>query len=156
MIDAMLRMAYRVAYQGARVYWRIFKPDNHGALVAMWREGKILLVKNSYVKYYSLPGGNVRVGESAVEAAIRELQEEIGLQVELSQLTVALDRTHEWQGRSDHVVIFQLELDEEPKIQVDHREVVSAEWLLPEQALARDLFPPLRQVIEDRMLAGRT
>ena len=151
MIDAMFRTAYRAAYQGARVYWRIFKPDNHGALVAMWHEGKILLVKNSYVKYYSLPVGNVRAGESAMEAAIRELQEEIGLHVEMSQLKVALDHTHQWQGRSDHVVIFQLEVDEEPNIQVDNREVVRAEWLLPEQALERDLFPPLRRVIENRL-----
>lgn len=151
MIDAIYRMVYRVAYQGARVYWLLFKPDNHGALVAMWCHGKVLLVKNSYVSYYSLPGGNVRASENAREAAVRELKEEIGLSVEASQLTVALDHTHEWQGRSDHVVIFELDLKDEPKVQVDNREVVSAEWLRPEQALALSLFPPLKRVIEDHL-----
>ncbi len=150
LIDAFFRTAYRIAYQGARIYWRVFRPPNRGALVAIWCDGRVLLVKNSYVKHYSLPGGNLRSDEQALDAAVRELREEISLEVDPNQLTVALDHRHEWEGRSDHVVIFQLDVKEEPSLQVDNREVVAAEWLLPEEALQRHLFPPLRQVIEAR------
>ena len=151
MIDAIYRAAYRLAYQGARIYWRLFRPDNNGALVAIWHQGRVLLIKNSYVKHYSLPGGNVRSGETALMAAIRELKEEINLSIAGARLKVALDHEHIWEGRLDHVVIFELDLDHEPTIQVDNREVVSAEWLRPEQALELHLFPPLRQVILERM-----
>ena len=71
MIDACYRLAYRSAYKAMRVYWKLAKPLNHGALVAIWHAGRILLVKNSYVDYYSLPGGYVRKHESAKEAAAR-------------------------------------------------------------------------------------
>jgi 8-oxo-dGTP diphosphatase len=156
MLDALYRTAYRVAYRGARIYWHVFRPENHGALVALWCAGRVLLVKNSYVDYYSLPGGNVRANETAEDAAIRELKEEINLVVERGKLITALVHTHEWQGRPDHVVIFALELEQTPAIRVDHREVVSAEWLLPQEALSRDLFPPLRQVIEQHVAAQST
>jgi hypothetical protein len=33
---------------------------------------------------------------------------------------------------------------------VDHREVVEAAWWPPERALSLELFPPLRDVIEQR------
>lgn len=150
MIDACFRLAYRMAYQGARVYWRVVHPKNHGALVAIWHAGKVLLVQNSYLNYMSLPGGYVHAGESAEEAAVRELREEIGLTVERERLTLALDHEHMWEGRQDHVVIFELSVDEPPVIQIDNREVVRAEWLTPEEALSRNLFPPLRTVVERR------
>jgi len=151
MLDACFRLAYRFAYQGARVYWHVFRPQNHGALVALWHQGSVLLVKNSYVDYFSLPGGNVRKAESAVDTAVRELKEEINLTVDGAQLRTVLDHNHEWQGRPDHVVIFELDVDQRPQLAVDNREVVSAEWLSPQDALARNLFPPLRLVIENRM-----
>jgi 8-oxo-dGTP diphosphatase len=152
-LDRLYQLAYRAAFQGARVYWKIFRPINHGALVAMWHEGKILLVKNSYLDYFSLPGGHVKEGEQPLDAAVRELKEEIDLVVAPERLAPALEETHEWQGRPDHVVIFHLELSEAPKIRVDNREVVKAEWCTPEQALDRNLFPLLRRVIQERASA---
>jgi ADP-ribose pyrophosphatase YjhB (NUDIX family) len=146
--DAFMRLAYKLAYQGARIYWRVAKPANRGALVAIWHAGKVLLVRNSYVNYYSLPGGNVRTGESALDAAVRELREEIDLEVVPERLKVAVDQTHIWEGRSDHVTVFRLDVEEAPTIKVDNREVISAEWFAPAEALELELFPVLRQAIE--------
>ncbi len=152
-IDAFYRLAYRVAYQGARVYWRLTHPDNHGALVTIWHEGKVLLVQNSYLNYLSLPGGHVNADESAVQAAVRELREEIGLNVAEKDLLQVLDHTHQWEGRTDRVEFFELDVAEPPKIKIDNREVISALWFTPAEALARNLFPPLRQVIETKAAA---
>lgn len=153
-IDAFYRVAYRVAYQGARAYWRFSHPENHGALVTIWDKGKILLVQNSYLNYLSLPGGHVNQGETAVQAAVRELREEIGLKVVEQDLAQVLDHTHEWEGRTDHVEIFELDVTERPVIKIDNREVVSAEWFTPTEALALNLFPPLRQVIENKRVSA--
>jgi 8-oxo-dGTP pyrophosphatase MutT (NUDIX family) len=152
MIDAAYRLMYRLAYKLMKAYWKARRPLKHGALVAIWHEGRVLIVKNSYVDYYSLPGGYVKRGERAWEAAARELREELALDVDPKELALEVDVTHDWEGRRDHVVIFDLHLDYAPAVQVDNREVVAAEFLTPEQALARKLFPPLRKHVEQRAL----
>lgn len=151
MIDACYRLAYRSAYKAMRVYWKLLRPLKHGALVAIWHDDRILLLRNSYVDYYSLPGGYVRKHERSDEAAARELFEELSLVVEPNRLRLNTDVTHDWEGRRDHVVIFDLELDEPPEVRVDNREVVAAEFVPATNALDRNLFPPLRRHIERRL-----
>lgn len=53
--------------------------------VAVWQEGRFLLVRRARPPaqgLYAFPGGRVEIGETAVEAAIREVFEETGLLVE--------------------------------------------------------------------------
>lgn len=52
------------------------------ASVAVFRDGKVLLAtrtKPPADQLWSLPGGKVEVGETLEEAALRELQEEVGV-----------------------------------------------------------------------------
>jgi 8-oxo-dGTP pyrophosphatase MutT (NUDIX family) len=156
MIDAMFRLAYRTAYQLMRVYWAVRRPPTHGSLVAIWVNQRILLVKNSYVRYFSLPGGYVKSGESGKDAAIRELREEIGLTVSPSELQPSIDESHIWEGKQEHLEIYQLDLDQEPRIEVDHREVVAAAFYSPTDALGLELFPLLRRHIEQKLRAAAT
>jgi 8-oxo-dGTP diphosphatase len=58
------------------------------AAIILDSEGRILLVKHSYGKCnWDLPGGKSEENESAQETARREVLEEIGLNVEIGQLT---------------------------------------------------------------------
>jgi ADP-ribose pyrophosphatase YjhB (NUDIX family) len=143
-------MTYRCAYQVMRVYWAVRRPRTHGALVAIWYDGRVLLVQNSYVPYRSLPGGYVKAGETGRDAASRELFEETGLRVEPSALRLALDEQHAWEGKQEHIEIFELEVTARPTIKVDNREVLAAEFFTPEEALRLRLFAPLRTVIQKR------
>lgn len=154
LVDALFRLAYRLAYRAARLYWRAVHPTTHGALVAVWHGGEILLVQNSYVPYRSLPGGYVRRRESGRAAAVRELAEELGLRVDEAELAPAVEVRHEWEGKRDWVEIFELEPGERPRVEVDRREVVEARFFSPAEALAQDLFPPVRAVVERRMTAA--
>ncbi len=99
-----------------RVYWSICHPNTYGVLIAIWHNGTILLIRNSYVRYYSLPGGFIYRKETAKQAAIRELIEETGLSLNDKILTQAFDIAHDWYRRSDHVKIFVTNLPEEQKI----------------------------------------
>lgn len=148
--DLLFRVAYRGAYRLMRAYWAVAHPRTHGALVLIWNGGEVLLVRNSYTRYYSAPGGYVRTGEGGAVAATRELWEETGLQVRPEDLKPALDEQHLWEGKREHIEIFELEAQERPRIKVDNREVVSAQFYPRERALELDLFPPLRKVIASR------
>jgi 8-oxo-dGTP diphosphatase len=150
-IDLLFRIAYRNAYRLMRIYWLVRRPDVHGALVAIWHEGKILLVQNSYVPYRSLPGGYVHARETARDAVLRELREETGMSASASELKPVIDEHHEWEGKREHIEIFDLDVTERPRIEVDNREVVEARFFSPEEALKLPLFPPIRRVIERRL-----
>jgi ADP-ribose pyrophosphatase YjhB (NUDIX family) len=150
-IDLFFRLAYRSAYKLMRVYWAVRHPDAHGALVAIWHEGKILLVQNSYVSYRSLPGGYVLANETGRDAALRELREETGIEAGPSDLKPVVDERHEWEGKREHIEIFEFDVEQRPRIDVDNREVVDASFFSPEEALRLKLFPPIRRVIERRL-----
>jgi 8-oxo-dGTP diphosphatase len=67
------------------------------AAIILDSEDRILLVKHSYGKCnWDLPGGKSEVNESAEETARREVREEIGIDVEIGQLTgVYYDCNHD-------------------------------------------------------------
>ncbi len=66
---------------------------------------QILLVKHTYQPHWYLPGGGVKRGESAREALLRELKEEVGiLPTEEPQLFGIY--FHTYMGVNDYPVIF--------------------------------------------------
>jgi ADP-ribose pyrophosphatase YjhB (NUDIX family) len=72
-----------------------------GAIVL--HEGRVLLVKRGRAPglgLWSVPGGLVDLGESTVDAARREVEEETGLKVRIAGLVGVLDRvTRDAEGR---------------------------------------------------------
>jgi hypothetical protein len=67
---------------------------------------------------------------------------------------LVVHKQHAWEGKQERVDIFQLEVADAPQVEVDHREVVRAGFFTAEQALALELFPPLREVILARHQAA--
>ena len=93
---------------GYELYRLIRRPHTHGALVAIWVNNKVLLVQTSYRKGYGLPGGGLQPGESARNAAVRELNEELGLAIESSWLQEPWTITEQQRGGRNTVTIFAL------------------------------------------------
>jgi len=52
--------------------------------------GRVLVVKAHYKKYWSFPGGIVDAGETPRQAAVRETREEVGLPVHIDKLDFRL------------------------------------------------------------------
>jgi 8-oxo-dGTP diphosphatase len=69
-------------------------------------EENILMVKNkgSNSSYYTLPGGAVENGETLEDAAIREVKEETGLNVELDGIFAVSEAFFE--DRGHHAIFF--------------------------------------------------
>lgn len=148
LIDLLFRITYFTAYRLIKIYWLIKKPATHGALVAVWYQQKILLVETSYHKYFNLPGGYLKKGETAKQAAIRELREEAGIETEPEELKEVVDSHDEWENRKDHVVIFTLEVKEKPSIKIDNREIVAAGFYSPQEIRKMNVFPPILKCLE--------
>lgn len=63
-----------------RTWWRMRRPMTLGVRALAYDEAeRVLLVRHTYTKGWHLPGGGVEHGETAIEAATRELAEEGGV-----------------------------------------------------------------------------
>ena len=131
LLDPAWRMAFRLGFPLARVWWRLRRARHEGALVAVHVDRALLLVRSSYRAEWNFPGGTVKRGETPEDAARRELAEEIGIVA--PRLIPAGEASGVWDGRRDRVCFFELRLDQLPRLQFDNREIVGARLASPEE-----------------------
>jgi 8-oxo-dGTP pyrophosphatase MutT (NUDIX family) len=79
-LDGLLRIVLTSAYKLLILNWIIRRPRTLGAhSLALTPEGRLILVRHRYAYGWRAPGGGRRPDESAEEAGLRELREEIGM-----------------------------------------------------------------------------
>ena len=154
LLDTLLRFTFICAYRAHLLWNFLFRPTHHGVWIAVWSGGKLLLVRNSYRNCITLPGGGQDRGESLVDAALKELREEVGIRVEPEALDLWGQYLSLVEYKYDHINLFELQLDAPPPVELDHREVVWCQFSGPAEALEMNLFPALRTYLEDKQ-AGR-
>ena len=143
MMDRLWRLAYRVGFRAARLWWRLRRPAHDGAVVAIWLDdGRILAVQQSYRANPSWPGGGIRRGEQPREAARRELREELALDVRPDDLVLAREMAVERDFLRERVRVFELRLRGETVLRIDNREIVAARFVEPRALLAEAVLPP--------------
>lgn len=80
LVDEALRIVLTALHWLLRGTWFIRRPRTFGAhALALTPEGKAILVKLRYAPGWRLPGGGRAANEPPVDAALRELREEIGM-----------------------------------------------------------------------------
>ena len=78
--DGLLRIALTAAHKLLKAGWFVQRPRTLGAhALALTPERSVVLVKLRYAPGWRIPGGGRGSDESAEEAALRELREEIGM-----------------------------------------------------------------------------
>jgi len=128
---SLKRLGYRVAFAGLRVYWFLTRPETSGVKCVLTNGERVLLVRHSYgPRAWDLPGGSVRSGENPENTARREMQEELGLDVErwrpIGRLDVEIDH------RRDSIHCFAAELPS-PEVTIDQAELTAARWFDPDE-----------------------
>ena len=144
LIDRLARIAYVVAYRLMRLWWFVRRPATRGSLVAIWHDNEVLVVRTSYRPVLSLPGGFVDTTESELDAAVRELREELGIVPDRDALRPAYRQTIRYESRRDEATIFRLDVDSRPTVNVDNREVVWAGFLPAAAVLEQPVLPHLQ------------
>jgi len=67
-------------------YKTLPKKRSSSGVLFLNKEGEVLIVKTNYQKSWSIPGGVIDAGESPAEAAVREIKEELGLDIKTPKL----------------------------------------------------------------------
>jgi 8-oxo-dGTP diphosphatase len=150
MRDLAWRVAMRIAYRLRLAWWYVRRPAIHGSYIAIWHAQRVLVIQNSYRKLLSFPAGGRWRGETLVETAARELHEEVGIRAELEELAYCGEFVHRTQYAEDHGHVFELCCVDAPEVRIDRREVTWAEFLTPEDALARGVVGVVRLYLASR------
>jgi len=130
---------------GARTVYRfVFRPRTFGVKCVVAHEGRWLLIRNTYGPgYWTLPGGGVRRRESPMEAAVREVAEEVGVRLrEVESIGSYFSRRH---YSRDTVYCFRAAVDS-PAHEIDRKEILEAAWFAP------DAIPGSRGAAVDEVL----
>lgn len=124
-LDATRRALEPALRRVLHFYWRFARAMTLGVrTLVIDGEGRIFLVKHSYVSGWHLPGGGVEAGETLVEAAARELREEGNIEL------TAPPRLHgiffnSRASRRDHVALFVVSAFRQVAAPVPDREIVA-------------------------------
>ncbi|WP_240623787.1 NUDIX hydrolase [Tsuneonella suprasediminis] len=138
---ALHRLALRIAHRVRHRYRLLFRPAIAGVSVFVGdRAGRLLLVRHSYGSgAWSLPGGGMSHDEDPLDAARREMAEELGIDLVNVRLTEKLEETVSGAPHTAYLVAAQAA----GKLRPDGREVIAArffgsgEWPEPLSPLAR-------------------
>lgn len=121
----MIHILYRIYGYIRRFLFSALRIKTVGVRALIVRNQKVLLVRHTYIDGWYLPGGGVNACESAVQAVVREVKEEVAGSVTkpVKLLGVYYNPKHGW---DDYVVLYKLDLANQGKI-VD-REIAEASW----------------------------
>ncbi|MBL8573551.1 MAG: NUDIX domain-containing protein [Hyphomicrobiaceae bacterium] len=117
-------------------------------VVAFDCEGRILLVRHSYLPGWYLPGGGVDPGETCLAAAARELGEETGHASPRPLTLLGLFHNARF-SRRNHVALYRAD-DCEPvrAVAIPNAEIVEIGWFAP-SALPADATDATRRRLDE-------
>lgn len=106
------------------------RPHTRGVKVIITDpDGRTLVVLHRYEPHWMLPGGGVRRREAPVDAAIREMHEELGLTFSRDALAVLGEYRTTGEGKRDTITLFAGVLPVGAIPRVTSRELREVAWV---------------------------
>jgi nucleoside triphosphatase len=129
---------------------QVYPEPTVGGLIVN-KEGKILLTKShKWLDKYTLPGGHIEVGETMKEAVVREVKEEVGLDVEAVEMLLmqeAIFAEEFWKKK--HFIFFDfLCKSKDQQVKLDGRELQEYVWEYPGAAFRLNLDSFTKKTLE--------
>ncbi len=133
----------RLLYLAFRIYCFLFRPLALGVRVMMIDKDRVLLVRQTYMDGWFMPGGGVKRGETLDHAARREAREETGATLNNLSLVGAYTNFTDW--KSDNNVLF---LSTDFTASGKHDFEIAEVRFFPLDALPSGLWPGHRRRLE--------
>ena len=105
---------WRLAFEPAltpifHFWWRLKRPMTLGVRgFARDDEGRVLLIRHTYQRGWHLPGGGVEPGETALQAATREMAEEGGVEAMAVPVLLGFYSNHA-NHPNDHIAFYRFD-----------------------------------------------
>ena len=123
--NAVLRLGLRLIYPIVCTAERVVGIETEVATVAVWHQGRLLVVKHSYWPESGLPGGAIKSGEAPAHAAARELREEVGISADPDDLAFS----HVHPRKEGPMWVYEYRPARAPRIVPDRREIITARFM---------------------------
>ncbi len=128
------------------------KPILEVAAAVLWREGKLLVTQRPpgthLAGLWEFPGGKMEPGETPAQCLVRELEEELGIQIHVSQLLHST--TYEYEDRIVRLYFLRCHLQHGEPQPIGCAQI---RWVEPSE-LPRLPMPPADQDFVSRLLQG--
>lgn len=107
------------------------------------KDGKIFLTKDNKGRYYAI-GGAIAVNETAQDAAIREVKEELGIDSRVNQLAFVVENQFTHEDRDFHNIEFHFIVEpigEMPEEMIEGKLKQPCEWIALDNLVNLDVVP---------------
>lgn len=112
------------------------------------KNNKILLVYEKRRNFWGLPKGHVEEGESEEETALREVREEVGLDVEID-ITKRYTLNYIINNEIDKTSVFYIAKPKNENIKMQESEIENIEWCDFEEAIELLTFDDWKQMLRE-------
>ncbi|CYW18834.1 NUDIX hydrolase [Streptococcus suis] len=123
------------------------KVDNQSfgvrATALLIKDGKIFLTKDAKGRYYTI-GGAIAVNETAQDAAVREVKEELGVDSRVNQLAFVVENQFTHEGIDFHNIEFHFIVEpigEMPEKMIEGQLKQTCEWIDIDNLVNLDVVP---------------
>ena len=121
---------------------------------------KVLTHKDVNKDHYALPGGRIQIGENSKEALRREIQEELGKEIEIKQYIATIENFFEMDNKKYHEIYFLYNIEfineNDKKINytihnVEGKDYLQYEWIDIEKINEYNLLPDcLKEILKKK------
>ena len=149
-----MALLHRLLGKAARMMWRVTGARTIGVrALLLGPDGRVALVRHTYLDGWYLPGGGVKKGEAIGQALHRDLAEEVAVTGATVERVLGVYHNRR-EGKDDHVIVYVARTASDALRGADALEVAEVGWFAPD-ALPEGTTPATRRRIAE-FRAGTT